>query len=57
MSFQTCETYVHLQNTKIFLLESERFLTLHRQQRSKDIGKLVHQWLNFFSFFFCKAKK
>ncbi len=36
MSFQTRKAFVHLQNTNlnIFLMESESFLTLHRQQQT-----------------------
>ncbi len=53
MSFQTCKNFVHLQTQiKIFLMKSESFLALHRQQHNyhiqgpetqyKDIVNLLH---------------
>ncbi len=50
MSFQTCETFAHLQNTKIYLMKSESFwpstdsngtTTFKAQKGSKDIVKGV----------------
>ncbi len=52
MLFQTCQTFVHLRNTKIFFdefwdlsdppIDSKDPNTFKVQKRSKDIVKIIH---------------
>ncbi len=70
MSFQTLKTFVHLRNTiKIFLMKSESFLILHRQQwncvvilswkasKTETERKRINSWIKLLFLFSICTKK